>query len=422
MDSQRWHVIKKEGSRFTTSEFTDFGREVGLDEIHWWIFKKERNVAELGTRTTVALTAAERLKDTAENLGKKTPKNCAELIRNLKEFADRHLTDIETLLEFANWLRERDAMAPRILFTYRVWGSTRMSDRTIEVPGELHGADIATRISCAELALGLSERGQPTYEWVHTEMLYERYEQMDPEQFTGDAEIEIPESRVIVRAARKINNECAIYFREIRDSLQNILIDVDKFQEQEEVAHSDEFWRQFIEKAVATTKTETQLWEFKQTLPLWLVKEQPQRDQVKTSFAESLAGMANADGGVLVVGVSDNPRMIVGLSENARQLENHLKTAREAIDRHMEYDRELVKFHQVSISTDNGNKICLVLLVAQARGVVAVHDGSNNYTYPLRRENGIERVSSRDIRGKKAGLKADNFDFLHEIKQFVREK
>jgi predicted HTH transcriptional regulator len=150
------------------------------------------------------------------------------------------------------------------------------------------------------------------------------------------------------------------------------------------------------------------------------VKQQPQRDEVKTSFAEDLAGMVNADGGVLVVGVSDNPRTVVGLSQDARQLENDLKAAREAIDTHMEYDRELVKFLQVQFPTKEGDKICLVLLVAQACSVVGIHDNSNNYTYPLRRENGIVKMSSRDIENRKAGLKKDNFDFLREIKQFVR--
>jgi schlafen family protein len=422
MDSQRWQELKEEGKPFSRREFTDFGREVGLDEIHWWIFKKERNVAELGERAKVVLQSAERLKEAAESVAKYRPKSYEDLIRTLAQLADRYLADIEVLLQFVNWLRERDEMAPRILFTYRVWGSTRMSDRTINVPDELAKADTATRISCAELALGLSDRGLPTYEWVESEMVYERYEQMDPEQLSSGQEIEIPESLVVPRAARKIFGECAVYFREIRSSLQNILIDVDKFQEQEGVAHNDEFWRQFIRKAVATKKTETQLWEFKQTLPLWHVKQQPQRDDVKTSFAEDLASMANSDGGVLVVGVSDNPRIIVGLPQEARQLENDLKAARDAIDRHMEYDRELVKFQQVPIRTEEGEKLCLVLLVAQARSVVGVHDGSNNYTYPLRRENGMERVSGRDIEMRKAGLKADNFDFLHDIKEFVRGK
>jgi Schlafen, AlbA_2 len=422
MDSKRWQERSKEGTLVQSVKFTEFGKEIGLDEIHWWIFKKEKNVAELGTQAEATLKFAESLKDNAEKMQRKTPKSYEELIGNLRAFTDQHKAEIEGLLKFAKWLRERDAMAPRILFTYRVWGSTRMSDRTIEVPDNLPENDRANRISCAELALGLSDRGRPTYEWVRTEMLFERYDQMDPEQFSSGGEIEIPESRVVPRAARKIYGECAVYFREIRDSLQNILIDVEKSQEQEEVIHSDEFWREFIEKAVATKKTETQLWDFKETLELWHVKQQPQRDEAKTSFSEKLASMANADGGVVVVGVSDNPRIIVGLPQDARQLENDLKSAREAVDTHVEYDRELVKFQQVPVATKQGEKLCLMLLVAQARGVVGVHDGSNNYSYPLRRENGTERVSARDIERRKAGLKADNFDFLRAVKQFVRGK
>ncbi len=422
MDSKRWQERRREGTRFQSVELTEFGREIGLDEIHWWIFKKERNVAELGAQAEVALKSAGRLKDNADKLQRKTPKSYEELIADLRVFTDQHLADIEGLLKFVNWLRERDAMAPRILFTYRVWGSTRMSDRTINVPDDLLENDRTNRVSCAELALGMSDRGRPTYEWVRGEMEYELYDQMDPEQFSSGCEIEIPESRVVPRAARKIYGECAVYFREIRDSLQNVLIDVEKFQEQEEVIHSDKFWREFIEKAVATKKTETQLWDFKETLTLWHVKQKPQRDEAKTSLAEKLASMANADGGVMVVGVSDNPRIIVGLPQDARQLENDLKAAREAVDTHVEYDRELVKFQQVPVATNEGEKLCLVLLVAQARGVVGVHDGSNNYSYPLRRENGTERASSRDIERRKAGLKADNFDFLGEVKQFVRGK
>jgi hypothetical protein len=37
---------------------TEFGNEVGRDEINWWVFKKEENVDELRQRTEQALAAA----------------------------------------------------------------------------------------------------------------------------------------------------------------------------------------------------------------------------------------------------------------------------------------------------------------------------------------------------------------------------
>jgi hypothetical protein len=232
MDSQRWQELAEDWKAFPRLVITDFGCEVGQDEIHWWIFKKERNVDELADRAKLVSKSAERLKDAAESLGKKIPKSYQELLKSLEQFTDQHLIDIEALLEFANWLRERDAMAPRILFTYRVWGAVRMSDRTIEVPEELPEADEKTRMSCAELVLGLSFRGRPTYEHVRSELLYEYYGPMEPEQNIADQEKTIPESRLVPRAARKIYGECAAYFGEIRDSLQNILIDIEKFKEQ----------------------------------------------------------------------------------------------------------------------------------------------------------------------------------------------
>ena len=42
MDRERWDKVKREfGSQY---EDTAFGKEVGMDEIHWWIFEKEPDV------------------------------------------------------------------------------------------------------------------------------------------------------------------------------------------------------------------------------------------------------------------------------------------------------------------------------------------------------------------------------------------
>jgi len=43
MDARRWNKVRTEGKGYFTSEMTDFGKEVGLDEINWWVFKKERD-------------------------------------------------------------------------------------------------------------------------------------------------------------------------------------------------------------------------------------------------------------------------------------------------------------------------------------------------------------------------------------------
>jgi hypothetical protein len=51
-----------------------------------------------------------------------------------------------------------------------------------------------------------------------------------------------------------------------------------------------------------------------------------------------------------------------------------------------------------------------------------VHDGAGHYTFPVRRETGLTRVSREEILNPKIHIKSDNYDFLRELYQFVHEK
>jgi hypothetical protein len=66
MDGERWNTTNLGFGK--TYQDTDFGKEVGMDEIHWWIFKKEPDVDELGARTEEALTAGQTLQISAVKL------------------------------------------------------------------------------------------------------------------------------------------------------------------------------------------------------------------------------------------------------------------------------------------------------------------------------------------------------------------
>jgi hypothetical protein len=48
--------------KFVQYEQTEFGKEVGRDEINWWVFKKEANLDELRKQTERALAATQVLK------------------------------------------------------------------------------------------------------------------------------------------------------------------------------------------------------------------------------------------------------------------------------------------------------------------------------------------------------------------------
>jgi len=418
MDKERWVPAKTE-SGFTTHEWTEFGKHVGQDEINWWIVENETDLDELLAITDEALNAAQALKTNSAKLKNKEPESYKALLVDLKEFAEQHRVEIDTLHKYVGLLEKRHPMAPRILFTYRVWGSTQMADREMKLDEEEAGKwKQETRRALAEIALGVRERGDLVYWYTYRELGYEIYESLDPETTPPDYEIIPPEPRVVRRTAHAVYDKCAAYFLEIRDSLRNIKLDIEKFKEQQSLYASDEFWRAFITKASKAKTAEPQLWDFKETLTVWHVKNDPERRQAKVAFAEDVASLANTSGGVLVIGVNDK-REIVGIGDG-RNLEHRLKVARDVLEEFLEYNREIVTFRQVGTGEER-DTICLVIVVSQACSSVGVSDGEGRFSYPVRRETGIERVARMDTPAIKSHRKSDNRNFLVELKQFARD-
>jgi hypothetical protein len=50
---------------------TDFGKEVGRDEIDWWVFRKEHHLQELREKTSRSLDAGQQLKKASGLLGRR---------------------------------------------------------------------------------------------------------------------------------------------------------------------------------------------------------------------------------------------------------------------------------------------------------------------------------------------------------------
>jgi hypothetical protein len=247
------------------------------------------------------------------------------------------------------------------------------------------------------------------------DVLTDIYESRDPED---NWEIEVPDDEVIARTGWAVYGNLITYFTCLRDSLRNIVLDIDKRISESEQIQSDTFWRDFILKAVKSKKLETERWDFKETLTMWKAAGAA-RDAGKVTFAEDVAGFANALGGVLVVGVKDHPREIVGIGSSAKVLENDLKNAREVISKHLDWEGELVRFHQVSVPVNRIDKLCLVIIVSQSCTPVGVDDGRGHYTFPIRRETGIGRVSRSAIDQAKANVNNHNFEFMAELSRFV---
>jgi hypothetical protein len=101
MDGQRWQC--------STGETTAFEKETDVDEL---LAKTERT-----------LESVQALKQPTSKLKNNEPESYLDLLLTLKDFAEQHRAKIDSLHEYVSWLMKRDVMAPRILFTYRVWGS-----------------------------------------------------------------------------------------------------------------------------------------------------------------------------------------------------------------------------------------------------------------------------------------------------------
>lgn len=202
---------------------TDFGREVGRDEINWWVFKKEREIEEFRSETIKALKAAQSLKKSSEALKSKRYESYADLLQMLTQFAKDRDTDIKALHQFVLWLAARDVLAPVILFTDRVWGSTRMGNREVKVDTNEPKASQDTIKSIAEVVFGLTNvLGTPVWTKAEYDMWERAYE--------DERANVIPEGQIVQRASAMAFEECAEYFELIRDSLRNILLDINKFE------------------------------------------------------------------------------------------------------------------------------------------------------------------------------------------------
>lgn len=403
---------------FGTHEPTDLGKEVGKDEIHWWLTRRETNIEVLRTRTESTLNAVQKVKKAADGLGKpELPESYEGLLRILREFSDAHQPEIDLLYEYVSWLRSRHELAPTILFTYRVWGSTKRSDRWPEI--ELAAPEtIEWTKLLSEMVLGLRNSRLCTYDRVHYGIGADIYDSMSPEE-QASKPVAVPYEMAVRRTAWETFAECATYFTELRDSLRNILLDIDKLSEQRSLIHSASFWRDFITASVKTNSAEPQLWDFKETLTMWHAQGEA-RAKAKIEFAEDVAAFANARGGVILVGIADEPRTVVGL-ERGKELENRLQFAGAVLKAHLDYDRDLVFFEQVEVQDKDVSKLCLVVVVAQACEVVGVTVGEGHFTYPVRLQTGKRRGTRIEAGSTKTHIKSDNFDFLEELLQFVRD-
>jgi len=398
---------------------TEFGREVGRDEIDWWINRKETDLAEFSRRAVLALKSAQVLKESSHALKRIEVENYEELVERIKAFATKHSEQIAAVLEFANWLHNKNPLAPSILFTYKVWGSTRLADRIAPITqaaGSLEEEPPEVMGRLTETAWGFQSRGLYTYVHAAFDIGADFYD--DP----SNCDLPIPASRVLRRTARQVTDECATFFEFLRNSLRDIERELEERSTRETRITSELFWRSFIDKARKSAKAEPLTWDFKETLSFWRAANGDARRIEKTKFASDIASFANAEGGCLIVGITDD-RKVVGVSDDPREIENRLTATHQAIREHFCYSRDICRILQVSIANNDGvEKICFVIAVPKACEPAAATDGQGSYTYPQRTGAGTIKADKDQLLNARIHEKNDNYGFLDELDQFISER
>ena len=403
-------------------ESTDFGREVGQDEIDWWINRKEQDTPELRERSERAMAAAQTLRTKAIALRGCEPVSYDALMAKFKGFVESCRAEITVLYEYVVWLNGKSVLAPEILFTYKVWGSTRMSDRSTDINFALSTPkeeEPGTLLKLTEIVLGLSDSHFSAFNRAQFDLFEEAYESGAGED--EEEPLRLPMDRILRRTANHAIEECIIYFTELRDSLRDIVILIGKREDTENLVNSDAFWRSLISKAAVKGRIEHELWDFKETLTMWHATSADARARAKVTSAEDIAAFSNADGGCLLVGIRDD-KTIVGIGDTERDRENRVKTLNDTLAELIQYPREIWKVHQLLANgADGKEKLCLVVIAARACEPVGVKGANGSYTYPVRHGTGIAREAPEKLRDARIHEKNDNFDFLERLRQFVRD-
>ena len=212
-------------------KLTDFGNEVNFDEIHWWIFRKETNVEELLERTKKALNSTLKIKRDSDILKRKVHfKSYIETIEKLVEFLEEHDEEIQALFEYVSWLNKKDVLAPSILFSDKIWRSTRLDYKIIHHFDIEENDDIIKR--CAEGALGL---GDPILGYtlinVYMDIGSDLYDS-DPEGYYNKP---FPLDTLFFQTSHRIFDKLNMYFRLIRTSLDTVIDEINKHFELNEI-------------------------------------------------------------------------------------------------------------------------------------------------------------------------------------------
>jgi Putative DNA-binding domain len=326
-------------------------------------------------------TTAQNLVRSAERLGREQAPTYEHIIRELIDFLRRHSREIEAFVTFAHYLSSKNELAPAILFSYAVWGSTKRGDRSLD--GYTEENESQRFRLAGELALGISGRWGAILLKYYMDLLGEAYE----DSSEGDY-VSISESRLLHIAQIHIRENALSYFTGLRDSVRHIDTLCQEYLQRENLYADDRFAKRLLRKISGReSEVENRLWDVKETLEMWSVTS-AQKEAAAIKFCERVASFANREGGILLIGVTNMTHEIVGVPDP----ENKIKEIESALRRYTDAQGDVVHIRAVPFEVAGSPRPpCLIVVVGRTEAPVGVRQVNSSYTFPLR--VGLDRAS-----------------------------
>lgn len=174
----------------------------------------------------------------------------------------------------------------------------------------------------------------------------------------------------------------------------------------------DKFWKSFIEHTI--NNSEMQYWDCKESFQFWKIPTESKEDKSKNEIkaCSNIVSFANADGGVIFIGISDKqPRKIIGV-EN---IENKKNSLIDVLNKYSKNMSELINFHEFNCLNGKTSKKILILIIQQSSEVIELKLNETDYRIPIRIAAKTIYKNYQDLKARPYTVKENNIEFIKKI-------
>jgi len=193
---------------------------------------------------------------------------------------------------------------------------------------------------------------------------------------------------------------------------EDLDIDLSRIDEEKKLVNDPNFWASTIKK-IKEEAFEAKFWDFKQTLDFWHIDDHQTKRNKKIEFVEKVASFGNAEGGVIVIGVTDvKPRKVLGVNIDENKLNDLSKLVINSITPQLDFTR----FLTLPLKSDIDKEVfCVCVVIAQTSQLIGVKHDNDTIKYVLRTSSGTVSVDPQVIMDYKREIRRTNFNFIRVI-------